>query len=478
MELRYASGDQLPGADPNIAAFVKEQLEKVLHIPPGNKILANHPSFSLLSPDPVPLDEILNEHSRAPKPHRILYVSLPFCLPTSPGSCGFCLFPKVDLENRSNIGTYLDYIRRELDLITPHIVVRDVDAIFFGGGTPNLLNAEESGQYVSLIRKYFNLKPGGEITFEGIPQLYTTEDKFKALKDAGVTRISIGVQQIQDHLIALSGRKQKRDHVIKALEWINKYDLNHSLDLIYGWPTQTFDDALNDIQTLMDWNVPHITSYPLNVLKDLTAFSRPPLNEKVPQISEFTRMYREIRSLLLANGYQQRTMSDYEKSDRTSSFAYETLSHDPMRCDIYAIGYSGGFRICGLPENPGFGYITPHVLNKYYEQIDQGQIPYRAGIHYGVEDLELVYICNQLQENQLDRGDYKKWFDKDVVDQFLPIWQAFLDLGWVEICPDTVQLVDLGVFYSAHLQRALSYQRNQELKEKQALEGYNAQNGI
>ncbi|OGP15552.1 MAG: hypothetical protein A3I75_00265 [Deltaproteobacteria bacterium RIFCSPLOWO2_02_FULL_50_16] len=468
----YKSGDKLPGADPAIAAFVKENLKKVLHIPPGNKVLANHPSFSLLRPDPVPLAKILEECTHIPKPHHILYVSLPFCLPTQPENCGFCLFPKVDLQNRSQIRTYLDYLQRELEIVTPPIKIKELDAIYFGGGTPNILNPEECKDYVSLVLKYFTLKKGGEITFEGIPQLFTQEDKFQALKEAGVTRISIGVQQLHDHLISLSGRKQKREHILKALEHTHHHGLNHNLDLIYGWPQQTHDDALSDIQTLIEWQVPHITAYPLNILKDLSAFSRPPLRERIPDIHLFIKMYQTIRDKLSDHGYRQRTMSDFEKINADSDFKYETLSHDPLNCDIYAIGFSGGFRICGLPEKMGCGYLSPHILKDYYDQIDEGRIPYRAGILYAIEDLELVYICNQLQENRLYRDLYQAHFGKDVVDQFLPLWQAFLDLGWVEIDNHEIRLIDQGVFYSAHIQRTLSYQRTQELKTHQVLKGY------
>ena len=139
----------------------------------------------------------------------MVYAAFPFCIPTEPKDCGFCPFPKVDLGDAEAGGTrsaavrrYLDHLYREIDLTAPHLgLPLPVDSVYFGGGTPNLLNPDEATEIVSHVLAAFPPSAGAEVTFEGIPYLFTQEEKIAALKAAGVNRLSIGAQQLEDHLI-------------------------------------------------------------------------------------------------------------------------------------------------------------------------------------------------------------------------------------------------------------------------------------
>src|SRR5262249_15526042 len=152
-----------------------------------------------------------------------------------------------------------------------------------------------------------------------------------------------------------------------AVQLARKHGLDHSVDLIFGWPQQTLGDALDDVRTLIDWGVPHLTVYPLNQPKSI-AFSSAPYVDQIAPVRERVRMYRAIRDRLLEAGYEQITMSDYQRRDR-SHFDYENRTHDPLRTDMRAIGYSGFSRCAGSAERPGLTWIGPNDLNEYYAQV-------------------------------------------------------------------------------------------------------------
>jgi oxygen-independent coproporphyrinogen-3 oxidase len=316
-------------------------------------------------------------------------------------------------------------------------------------------------------------RPGAEVTFEGIPYLFTQEEKIVALKEAGVTRASIGAQQLKDHLIKLSGRStQTRRTVEQSVALMQRHRLDHSVDLIFGWPQQTFEDALDDIATIVSWRVPHVTVYPLNQPKGI-AFSSSPYVEQIAPVRERLRMYRAIRDRLRESGYEQITMSDYQLADR-SHFDYENFTHDPLETDMRAVGYSGFSRSAGTATAPGFTFIAPHELGEYYRQVEAGRMPLRAYFRFTAADVELSWLLNQLQEMTVPLARYREAFGKDLLQEHDNLWTALRRLGWIELDGDCLRLGGDGVFYTALVQRILAFDRDQELRQNRTMIGYRA----
>lgn len=466
-----------------ILAFVEANLE----LNPGNLVQFNHPSshhFTLLEEgDATRVEALLAEYRARHGAGRrsTVYAAFPFCIPTQPKDCGFCPFPKVDLGEGSAggprstaIAAYLQRFERELERAAPHLGLPLVaDAVYFGGGTPNLLRADEAHAFVRRMLAAFPPRAGAEVTFEGIPYLFTRAEKVAALQAAGVTRCSIGAQQLKDHLIKLSGRStQTRRTVEQSVALMQEHGLDHSVDLIFGWPQQTYEDALDDIAMVIAWRVPHVTVYPLNQPKGI-AFSSAPYVDQIVSVRERVRMYRGIRDLLLERGYRQVTMSDYQLVDR-SHFDYENFTHDPLNTDMRAIGYSGFSRCAGSAAEPGFTWIAPHELGEYYRQVDSGRMPLRAYFRFTAADVELSWLLNQLQEMSVPLARYREAFGKDLLVEQSSLWEALERIGWVAIADDTLYLCGDGVFYTALIQRLLAFDRDQELRQHRTMIGYRA----
>ncbi|MBK8794874.1 MAG: hypothetical protein IPN59_17535 [Holophaga sp.] len=120
-----------------------------------------------------------------------LYFGVPYCIQTDPGKCGYCLFPVEVFSGNIDLEIYFDYLRREAAMYKDFLKDIPLGAVFFGGGTSNLYKETKYGELMDLVRQLFPVIPEYvDITLEGIPQLFTRE-KIKAIKDAGMNRISM-----------------------------------------------------------------------------------------------------------------------------------------------------------------------------------------------------------------------------------------------------------------------------------------------
>jgi oxygen-independent coproporphyrinogen-3 oxidase len=225
---------------------VHEQIDRDRLRRHSNRVLHGHPSPTLWDEPDVPVDEILKwrRHPRSgPRKDLLLYVGIPFCLPTAPDRCGFCLFPSEVYKGPEQLVTYLRYLRAEGELYRGWFDDDEVRAVYFGGGTANLLAPEQYRELLDVVRAVCPVAPDVEVTVEGVAQLFTAA-KLERMREAGVTRVSLGVQQLDPALLALSGRKQNAPHVLQMVEHCRELGLACNVDLIYGWPRQTVDHML------------------------------------------------------------------------------------------------------------------------------------------------------------------------------------------------------------------------------------------
>jgi len=444
----------------------------------SNKVLHGHPSPVFWLDREVSVPEVMRQHSNSENTIKKcinLYVGTPYCLPTNPGRCGFCLFPTEIYKNSEQLSTYLDYLKREGDLFRPYLEGAELSSIYFGGGTANLYKADQYAELMGIVRGVFDVPSHIEVTLEGIPQTFNHE-KLAAMKDCGINRISMGVQQLDDQLIKASGRKQTAKQVFSALDSCRTLGLSVSVDLIFGWPDQTIDHMLKDLRAIVDTGISHITHYELNVA-GRTDFSRNRRSE-LPSTLENLEMYRIGKSFLEENGFKQITPYDFEKRTATqsSSYLYEEFFRRPfvddgstkLGFDAWGWGYAGTSFFFGTPQEPGWAYMNQVRIDDYYRDINAGRFPIMRGFHYTEADLRLHLLFQELQGLSVDRKAKIALFGRDVVDDYLAVWQALEELSWVSINDDDIQILGDGVFYIPLIQNLLAHDRNEAIRKKRS----------
>ncbi len=250
-----------------------------------------------------------------------LYVHIPFCI----AKCGYCDFNSYALDTLLEKGhAPEDWARRYADALTEEIKSRveqfslegrEVGTIFFGGGTPSLFPAEETRRILDLVTATFDLDSDCEITLEANPGAAEAE-RFGALREAGVNRISIGVQTFDDAALKRLDRVHTGDDAQEAFRSAREAGFaNVSLDLMFGIPYQTIDMAERDIERALDLGPEHLSAYELTI-EPGTAFharqGRGELNG-LPDEETALRMW-ELRDAALAEaGYERYEISNFAR---------------------------------------------------------------------------------------------------------------------------------------------------------------------
>ena len=190
-----------------------------------------------------------------------LYVHMPWCI----RKCPYCDFNSHELKQsvpeRDYIDALLDDLSQELDYVQD----RRISSVFIGGGTPSLFSGKSIERLLSELDRLIGFKPDTEITLEANPGAIEA-DKFNEFKQAGVNRLSIGIQSFQDLQLKKLGRIHSCKDAIHAVELAHSAGFeNMNLDLMFGLPDQTLETALADVQTCLALEPTHISYYQLTL---------------------------------------------------------------------------------------------------------------------------------------------------------------------------------------------------------------------
>lgn len=246
-----------------------------------------------------------------------LYIHIPFCIK----KCNYCSFISFDKSNISENGNYntikSQYITCLINEITLYSKIIDssykISSIFIGGGTPTLLNNEEIYKIIDAIRKNFNLLEEIEITIEANPK---TNIDFNALKQAGINRISIGIQSFNDSELGMLGRVHSSQLGVETIKNAQFFFDNINIDIIYNIPFQTLDTLKFTLNQLLKLNIQHVSAYSL-IYEQSTNLYNQLINNEIPAIDEESdyNMYMLICSELEKNGFSQYEVSNFAKKD-------------------------------------------------------------------------------------------------------------------------------------------------------------------
>jgi len=235
-----------------------------------------------------------------------LYVHVPWCVQ----KCPYCDFnshgQKGDIPEAEYVQHLIDDLKADLHLVQG----RKIHSIFIGGGTPSLLTGAAYTRLLNEIDDLIGLSDNCEITLEANPGTVET-GRFKDYVKAGINRISIGVQSMQNDKLKALGRIHGADEACYAAQQASEAGLNSfNLDLMHGLPGQSLDDALSDLKQIIALSPPHISWYQLTIEPNTQFASKPPT---LPQDETLWDIQEQGQALLAQAGYQQYEISGYAK---------------------------------------------------------------------------------------------------------------------------------------------------------------------
>lgn len=238
-----------------------------------------------------------------------LYIHLPWCVQ----KCPYCDFNSHKAPDSLPEELYINALIQDLEENLPAIWGRRLISIFFGGGTPSLFSAQGIERILTEVNTRLRFGPEIEITLEANPGTID-ESRFKDYRLAGINRLSLGLQSLQDEKLKTLGRIHNREYALRAIEIAKQAGFeNFNLDLMHGLPNQSVDEALSDLRTALAYQPTHLSWYQLTIEPNTLFHHNPP---ELPAEEVLWEIQTQGKLLLAEHGYQQYEVSAYSKPQK------------------------------------------------------------------------------------------------------------------------------------------------------------------
>ncbi|MEA3405845.1 MAG: radical SAM family heme chaperone HemW [Pseudomonadota bacterium] len=237
-----------------------------------------------------------------------LYVHYPWCVQ----KCPYCDFNSHTLKQTVDEAAYIDGLMKQLEQTLPMIWGRPIKSIFFGGGTPSLISEAGLNRFMSQARALLGFGPDIEITLEANPGTVDFE-KFAGFRQAGINRLSMGIQSFADDKLKALGRIHSSEEAKLAIAAARDAGFkNFNLDLMFALPNQTLEQAIADVEQAIEFKPPHLSHYQLTLEPNTPFYKQPPI---LPDEDLAWEMQQACQKVLASAGYQHYEVSGYAKPD-------------------------------------------------------------------------------------------------------------------------------------------------------------------
>ena len=358
-----------------------------------------------------------------------IYIHLPFCLKKC-NYCDFCSYTNVSDDERER---YIAAVGRHIEKYAKKRQNHAVDTIYFGGGTPTLLKTTQFEKIFSFLRENFDIASDAEITVECNPATADRE-KFKALKNMGVNRLSIGVQSVNDNELAALGRVHKFSDVEKTFADARAAGFdNVSADIMFGIPEQTEESFKKTLERVVGFAPTHISAYGL-ILERGTPFYKNRKKLVFPDEDSEYNMYSEAVSFLKENGYYRYEISNFAKPGFESKHNLKYWrSEEYLGFGVAAHSFFGGRR-----------FYSPKKLSSY---IGGRFVAGSSTVSEGDAMAEYVMLAMRTSSGVNEEDFYKK-FGKKFGDIFGEKLEPFCRSGLVVRESGRCVFTDKGFYLS------------------------------
>lgn len=355
------------------------------------------------------------------------YIHIPFCR----RRCYYCDFPVSvvgDKARGSTSGTIEEYVEvLAQEIQTTPASTCSLSTIFFGGGTPSLLSAQQLNRILDTLAQQFGITTDAEISMEIDPGTFDLS-QIKGYRDAGVNRVSLGVQAFQDELLGICGRSHQLNHIFTAVELLRQVEVpDWSLDLISGLPTQTLEQWQESLNAAIQLAPTHISCYDLTI-EPVTAFGRQysPGISPLPTDETTAQMYYLAQQLLTDAGYEHYEISNYALPTHQCRHNRVYWENRPFY----------GFGMGAASYVQGRRFTRPRTRREYYAWVRQfieangiWESPELSDVDILLETLMLGL---RLAEG-VSLSTLVQQFGEKTLEQIGTILQPYYQQGWVEV---------------------------------------------
>lgn len=359
------------------------------------------------------------------------YLHIPFC----EHICHYCDFNKFYLKGQP-VDEYLQALEQEMILTLKHYPTKQLETIFVGGGTPTSLNEQQLAMFCESINKNLPKSDNLEFTFEANPG-DLTKGKLQILKEAGVNRLSLGVQTFNDELLEKIGRVHRAKDVYQTVETAKAIGFdNISIDLIFSLPTQTTADFQDSLTKAFTLDIQHYSAYSL-IIEPKTVFYNLLQKGKLPIPGEDIEaaMYGMVMENMKENGFHQYEISNFSKSGFESKHNLTYWNNE----FYYGFGAGAHSYVNGIRRSN----VGP--LKKYMDMIANGTLPILQENKVSkAEQMEEEMFLGLRKTEGVSISHFIKKFDIDPLRLFKVEISDLIAKKWIDVKNDNIYLTNIG----------------------------------
>ena len=402
----------------------------------GSYFISNYPPFSLWSADH--LGEVETALQAPPREVPLgLYLYIPICRKR----CKFCYFKVFTDNTADDIETYVSALSREIELVSqlPVMGDRPFRFVYFGGGTPSFLSPRQLTSLVDRLRANINWEMAEEVTFECEPGTLS-ETKVKTLKELGITRLSLGIENFSDEVLEENGRAHLSPEIYKSWKWIEEADFpNVNIDLIAGMVGETWDTWRNRVDKTLELSPESVTIYQME-LPFNTVYSKDVLGGEIEIPVADWPLKRDWVNYAFeecqAAGYHVSSAYTLVKSPDVK-FSYR--DHLWRGCDLLATG------VASFGHMSGVHYQNLPEWGQYNESLEAGRLPLGRALRPTDHQLLVRELILQLKTGRIDAGYFRQKFSVEILEHWSGVFAEMVNDGWCKLTGDSVTLTREGL---------------------------------
>ena len=401
-----------------------------------------------------------------------IYVHLPFCR----SACYFCGCNVVFTSKENKLSRYVEYLKKEIDILAKHIDTnREVVQFHFGGGTPTYYSAHELDEIVSYIKEAFpNWNKEAEISVEIDPRFFN-EEQMKVFKKHGFNRISFGVQDFDPKVQEAVHRDQPYDLTKEAVDLAREYGIDSiNIDLIYGLPYQSLESFKKTLDLVLNLNPDRLAVFNYAHVPWLKKTMRKFDETTLPSPDVKLEIFKYTMDFFTNNGYKMIGMDHFAKPEDE---LFGAISKGELHRNFQGYTTKGGSNLIGIgltSIGEGERYYAQNTkeMKAYEAAIDSGKLPFERGVVLSDDDYIRKHVIMELMANfsidikRVEKDlniNFKEYFKNslEALDEFIKEGLVTLDDNKLEVSETGTLLIrNIAMPFDAYMQKYIGNQKS------------------
>jgi oxygen-independent coproporphyrinogen-3 oxidase len=385
----------------------------------GNYFVANYPPFHFWDAGSANYVRELIQQPAAPGTALGVYFHIPFCRKR----CHFCYFRVYTDKNAGEIAAYLDAGMKELEIYTksPFINGRKPKFVYFGGGTPSYLSVKQLQSLTDRMKELLPWDEAEEVAFEAEPGTLT-EQKLTALREIGVTRLSLGVENFDSHILEINGRAHRTDEIFRAYNFARSVGFPQiNIDLIAGMVEETDENWSENIRKTIELQPDSVTIYQMEVPYNTGIFK---------QMKSEGKLVAPVADWKTKRLWVNEAFNELEKVGYTITSGYTAVKNPEKTKFIYRDELWQGADLVGagvasFSHIGGVHFQNITDIEEYIQMVNRGELPISRAMATTPEERMIRELILQLKLGRVSQQYFRQKFNTEILDRF---HQQFDDL--------------------------------------------------